>query len=78
VQLDTAEARVLVVGGLPICFWGQWCRIVAKAGGDFHRLVVEGIEGSGIWLCGGGSGGGLGLFWWCNCSNGGSCICSYW
>jgi hypothetical protein len=37
---------VLVAGGLPASFLGQWCLVVAEAIGGFYTLVVGGI---GVW-----------------------------
>jgi hypothetical protein len=45
VRLGIAEARVLVVGGLPMDYLGWWWHIVAEVVGAFHTLVVEGIGG---------------------------------
>jgi hypothetical protein len=44
VQLGIAEARVLIVGDLPMGFLGRWCRIVAQAVDGFHTLLAVGIE----------------------------------
>jgi hypothetical protein len=48
VQLNIAEARVLVACGLPIDFFDLWCRIVAEVVGGFHRLEVRDIGGVGL------------------------------
>jgi hypothetical protein len=36
---------VLVAGGLPASFLGQWCLVVAEAIGGFYTLVVGGYWG---------------------------------
>jgi hypothetical protein len=79
VQLGIAEARVLVAGGLSLRFLGQWCHIVAVDVGRFHTLVVGywGVVFGYATEVGRGQGG-LGLFWWYDCSNVGSCLCYYW
>jgi hypothetical protein len=42
VRLGSAEAKTLVVDGLPTSSLGLWCQIAVEVAGGFHRLVVGG------------------------------------
>jgi hypothetical protein len=48
VQLGTVGDRVRVAGGLPVSFWGMWCRDPEEVVGGLRKLVVEGIAGDGF------------------------------
>jgi hypothetical protein len=43
-QLDSAKAKVLVVGGLLIGFLGRWWHIVAELEDELHILAAVAIE----------------------------------
>jgi hypothetical protein len=43
-QLDSAKAKVLVVGGLLIGFLGRWWHIVAELEDELHTLAAVAIE----------------------------------
>jgi hypothetical protein len=44
VRLGIVEARLLAVDDLPICFLGQWWRILVEAEDEFHMLMAVGIK----------------------------------